>query len=503
MEVDEIENPELSVGGRKHKRKGSISIDYIDQADAVENMLDTLYTSNGAGNHNFPKIPSPETQRECMIDYRKRLDMLCLKHTCACCGRLVEFEDVSTYKLDDEVIEFYLNYFDTEAEKGFDQCAMNEDTVDLCRECYESMKVKDNPHQPKFSRSNHVNETLCQEYPSALCGLTLVEEAMIAMSYVIGILIKIGSEKLAQKNPGYSGSRAHIIAVKQDPTNLLKILPSEDLFSETTLTFTWEGRQQPSEKALRDFCTVDKEKVLKALRWLCTNNPAYKNVLINNNLLNTWPADPFVPQAIRDTMRSSSAHYEDGIERAGYRGPDLEEGTYQNELDAHLGPDVDDGTITSTSFFSDCHGRTGDSKLAFYARLDEIHQELTQELERENAISLEEARQRAESDSDSFQYDRYDENTFFDSTDEENEFRRRVDPDEKHIRKKLKNIKFRAAKGIRPKSSYIDADYFPSAYPLLFPYGSGGHKGDQHGRRPVPVAIRPFAKWCLEHHSRR
>jgi hypothetical protein len=48
-------------------------------------------------------------------------------------------------------------------------------------------------------------------------------------------------------------------------------------------------------------------------------------------------------------------------------------------------------------------------------------------------------------------------------------------------------------------SAWFDAHYFTGAFPTLFPYGIGGHL-DQ---RDIPVSIEAFARWCLNHHSKR
>jgi hypothetical protein len=44
---------------------------------------------------------------------------------------------------------------------------------------------------PKFSAKNPVNVTLCQNYPSALEGLTLTEENAIAGCHPLGLIVNL------------------------------------------------------------------------------------------------------------------------------------------------------------------------------------------------------------------------------------------------------------------------------------------------------------------------
>ncbi|KAN0076457.1 hypothetical protein V8E54_006599 [Elaphomyces granulatus] len=48
-------------------------------------------------------------------------------------------------------------------------------------------------------------------------------------------------------------------------------------------------------------------------------------------------------------------------------------------------------------------------------------------------------------------------------------------------------------------SVWSDPLYFTTAFPSLFPIGSGGHLD----KRPIKVSLEAFAKWALNHHSRR
>jgi hypothetical protein len=90
-----------------------------------------------------------------------------------------------------------------------------------------------------------------------------VEERFIARAPVIGAFLKLTSG--AQRGISYRGERGHYVAVKQDPSNILSILPTKRLQDHTTITVTWEQETPPSEENLARFCSVNKNKVLHTL----------------------------------------------------------------------------------------------------------------------------------------------------------------------------------------------------------------------------------------------
>lgn len=51
-----------------------------------------------------------------------------------------------------------------------------------------------------------------------------VEEAFIARDHVVSIFLKFTSD--TKRGISYRGSRGHSVAVRQDPSELLKILPA-------------------------------------------------------------------------------------------------------------------------------------------------------------------------------------------------------------------------------------------------------------------------------------
>jgi hypothetical protein len=146
-----------------------------------------------------------------------------------------------------------------------------------------------------LSAENFVNRLFCQDYPAALWDLNTVKERFIACAYVIGAFLKLISS--AQKGTSYKEAHGYYVTVKQDPSNILLILPAKQLQDHTTIIVSWEKETLPLEENLARFCSVNKNKVLQALLWLCTYNPVYASVTIDYKLLDSWPQD-YISQKI-------------------------------------------------------------------------------------------------------------------------------------------------------------------------------------------------------------
>jgi hypothetical protein len=230
-----------------------------------------------------------------------------------------------------------------------------------------------------------VNRLFCQDYPAALRDLNTVEERFIARAHVIGAFLKLTSG--AQKGTSYRGARGHYVAVKQDPSNILSILPAKRLQDHTTITVSWEKETPPSEENLARFCSVNKNKVLQALLWLCAYNPVYASVTIDYELLDSWPQD-HIPQEIRDAFLALQTETASTTkdEREGY-ATSLQDGLFENELDAEV-EDPEPGTIVSRSFFSDFHGQDPQATPALLASLQAVLESKDSEAEHGMSKSL-------------------------------------------------------------------------------------------------------------------
>lgn len=103
--------------------------------------------------------------------------------------------------------------------------------LSICLTCSSSIT---NKNIPPLSTGNFVNRLFCQEYLEALRDLNTVKECFIARAHIIGTFLKLTSG--TQKGISYRGGRGHYVAIKQDPSNILSILPTKRLQDHTTIT---------------------------------------------------------------------------------------------------------------------------------------------------------------------------------------------------------------------------------------------------------------------------
>lgn len=106
-----------------------------------------------------------------------------------------------------------------------DHCGRHGRSWALCSSCYRALG---RGTIPKLSAKNLVNVTLCQDYPSALDGLTLTEEYMITRCHPVGLIVKLrpGGRR---STINHRALRGYFIVIPQGPSPLLQILPSEEL----------------------------------------------------------------------------------------------------------------------------------------------------------------------------------------------------------------------------------------------------------------------------------
>ena len=258
----------------------------------IPSFLGQEYQYMRQASTSFPEEVTPSIQMLSMKAYEKAISDAARRLPCGLCGGVFQEDEMKSIGLRDDNLQYFLQRTRTAP----DCCAVKGDTVSLCATCSSTIAKR---AIPPLSAGNFVNCLFCQDYPDALKNLNTVEEAFIARAHVIGIFLKLTSG--AKGGISYRGSRGHSVAVRQDPSELLKILPAARLRDHTTITVSWDRAAPPSEKNLARFCSVDKAKVVNALLWLCANNPVYKLVVVDYSVLDSWP-DHHIPQEIRDAF---------------------------------------------------------------------------------------------------------------------------------------------------------------------------------------------------------
>ena len=163
----------------------------------------------------------------------------------------------------------------------------------LCQVCHEAWPLKstktahetyqckrckmDKKFPKKFSRENNM---LPSEVPIELQHLSQCEEILIARAFpIMQVYTKAG---------GALGYKGHVINLPNNVQHIADVLPHspKDI---PIVVFTIKGKNEFSKEF-----KVRRKQVSDALRWLVRHNPLYKNVTIDETLLDSLPDDGFL-----------------------------------------------------------------------------------------------------------------------------------------------------------------------------------------------------------------
>jgi len=140
---------------------------------------------------------------------------------------------------------------------------------ETCNRCY-----SEETSPKKFSAGNNMDPG---EVPEELRDLTEIEEMLIAQVFTVVSVYRLRG--------GQHGYRGNVINFPQDIQEFTKQLPRQP----SSLDVLVVRRQTANEPtAFRDFI-VRREKVARALLWLKKHNGYYKDITIDNEILQTLP----------------------------------------------------------------------------------------------------------------------------------------------------------------------------------------------------------------------
>jgi hypothetical protein len=344
-----------------------------DTTDRISSCLEEEFPRYAAATDNFPPEINRENIRRCYNEYQQRIDWCADRSPCGICGGSFQSDSVTFYSQE--------RLLELENEHELDCCAVREDGASICITCGRDLELKRRMSVPKFSGANWVNKSLCQHRPTVFDELTLVECQVIARCHLVGYVVRLPRD--TKPEISYSGTRGHIIAFKQDPSELLSILPSPDLRLSSIITVSWD---EPSQENLRKFCAIRKKKVARALYWLCRNNPLWRDhVTVNEDLLKSWP-DELIPHDLLENVVRTEPGLSDN--REGYAmdreemvGGDNDD-IFENDLD-RLARDANPGTIVTGAFLHDPESSNDgwrERHAALFAELEAaMHNEATNE----------------------------------------------------------------------------------------------------------------------------
>src|SRR5271168_827553 len=403
----------------------------------TQSLIDA-YNKRKAATARFPPKITSTHIRAAMRMYEQVIQDACegVEASCASCGEFVAKAEAELIPIDDDRLR---SMKPPEGIIRLDDCSLADGSYQVCKACFNALNGR---RIPKFSALNGVNVTMCQHYPQELEDLTLMEEYVIARSHPIGTILKLKPNGV--RNPtAYNGIRGHIVTIPQNPGPLLDILPSPDLQFHDHIRIIWTGKTEPTVDDLKPFVEVRKEKVIRALLWLCQHNILYKSVTINHELIDQW-AESFIPPVLQEAV-VNVPEASDSDERGTYAG-DMD-GFAENDLHNAL-DDMADGTIASGAVYSDVEGHRQNPELKIVMALMEMINkpgESTSGADTRNSVEI--------------------------------------------------PVITWVGDG-RPvlMNDYEDPEYFTGAFPTLFPYGRGGHLPASH-ERSTAVSFEAWAKW--------
>jgi hypothetical protein len=413
----------------------------VEHPTPTQSLIDA-YNRRKAATARFPPKIAPLDIRAAMNRYERFIQDACasVEKSCASCGEfgsgMVPVDHNRLHSIAIGGVSIPL-----------DDCGIADGSYQFCQTCLDALN---RGRIPKFSAMNAVNVTMCQDYPAELEDLTLMEEYVIARSHPIGTILKLKPNGIT--NPtAYNGIRGHIVTIPQNPGPLLDILPSPGLQCYDHIRVVWTGKTEPTMDDLKPFVEVRKEKVIRALLWLCEHNTLYKSVRINHELISQW-AESFIPPVLQEAVVHMPEGRED--ERGTYAG-DME-GLSENDLHNAL-DNMADGTIASGAVYSDVEGERQNPELKMVMALMDMmnKSEGTSDADTQQAVEI-------------------------------------------------PVITWVGDGRRRPAlmNDYEEPEYFTGAFPTLFPYGRGGHLPATE-ERATAVSLDAWAKWLMNHHSRR
>ena len=202
--------------------------------------------------------------------------------------------------------------------------------------------------------------------------MTLVEECLIARSHPIASILKLRPNDVPNA-VAYNRVRGHVIVLPQDPGPLLSILPSAELKLHEKIKVVWLDDRSPTADDLKPYLEVQKQVVYQALQWLQLYNRLYSQIVVNQNLLDSW-ADSFIPTDLEELIVYSENDHEEHERYAIDIALDNCENDLQEALD-----DQDCNQINSGCIYSDIESAQQHSTLQLVSIILNLEKEQFQQ----------------------------------------------------------------------------------------------------------------------------
>ena len=320
-----------------------------------------------------------------------------------------------------------------------------ETVLTLCKECLSALR---HGRIPALALCNHM---YLGDIPSELKELTVVEESMIALcrAKCCILRLKVDGDDFA-KPTAQRALKGNLIVYPQKPSDIAKKLPPsiEDITSPICVLFV--GAHPSSNEWLRDKAkplAVRANKVRHALLWLKSHNHLYKDIEINEGVLEELQFNPVLPFHVEHVTGSHATD----VSTSGY------DPTSQNDVEP-VSTSLPSNPVSVPPGVTTAQ----DSEIPFPSIV------IT---DVENIVSSSQMAAAAI----------------------------------RHLRKKGGSF-LQIPHDLQPVNEFFNPELFPMMYPTLYPYGIGGFKDSN---RRVPVSMQRQVKHLFslndqrfqEHHS--
>ena len=154
-------------------------------------------------------------------------------------------------------------------------------------------------HIPKAAVINGFDLGSNSDMPNYLKNLTEVEEMLIAKSRPFGKVRKLGKPWNSSVNYRHIGG--HVIVVPEEVSTVYRVLPPKLKSLTDTMKVIWVGKDQPKYMDLKPYLEVQREVVRQALFGLKRDNPVYRDIEVDEELLNEWD-ESFILKELTNSM---------------------------------------------------------------------------------------------------------------------------------------------------------------------------------------------------------
>ncbi|RHZ85950.1 hypothetical protein Glove_58g65 [Diversispora epigaea] len=310
----------------------------------------------------------------------------------------------------------------------------------ICNICYTYLR------KDKIPSLSLVNNMWIGPTPPCLQDLTIPEQLIISPGYLCINLIQ-----LTDKRHTYHKLRSHIITLPQNPVSLVNVLPLPIFRLCEYLKVVFVGKGKPPVNLLKKILQVRKSRITAALKWLFEHNVLFKNNFnFDKNSLDLLPEGE-IPESLTWTTTTLNLDSQNIEHFTGYTQDSIdnfESNNNDSDEDNEFSESTDNNTIGSA-----CELRPSGI----------VHTNDTLISKKELTLL-------------SFQ-------RLMNNVTHKN-----------HNHEPLRSQIILVPHDNTPLNEYSDEFLFPASFPVLYPYGIGGHEG-----RPLHVSLRQYTNHLICH----